>query len=728
VYRLVGFLALGFAASCAHDRVLAAGRNYSVRVVDGDAQSAPAGSLLERGLTVEVLDAAKRPVKAAVIVFRVEGGAVSGATLADSIAVTDGNGRTAAQLRLGATPGTVRVVAFPLGALDRGVTFRATATAGASISGLLPLQVGPGDTLSIAGTALGGVTSAVEIGSARVRPVSGSDGLLRVVVPDCLADGDLAVRVLSGTAWTAPRTVRYAARRRVLTLRPYEATVISAAALGSCVTLSAEGGAEYVLIPQLAGQGTSTASMLARVTAGGTSAASLFAGQPARAASPLSAQAELDARLRDEERRLAPHLHDTEPYLPPMLALTVGSRRGFNVITSLDGTQFTPAVGQLRWVGEHLGIFVDTAAAAAYSDAELGQLGRLYDRELYSTVTEWFGPESDIDKNGRVLVFLTPRVNALVRAEDCGQRGFVTGFFFGRDLLPSLPNSNAGEIFYAMVPDSSAAYSCAHSLAETKRLVSATFIHEMQHMISFFHHVVARGGEAEEPWLNEGLSHIAEEMASKLYEARFPPPTGRSTPEQIFPDSAQPFITPQLLNSYVYLYTTPNHSVTTFAGSGSLEERGAAWLFLRWLGDQKGESIFRQLVQTSQRGIANVEARAGEPFAALFGDFSIALWADSLPGVPRAAVAPRYRFLSRNLRQLMAREAIVANFTEPFPIKPVRVPVGGYAEGSIMPGTMVFGALGPFSPAQPPVQLGFARQDGTFGAGDGAQMAILRVK
>jgi hypothetical protein len=730
VCRLAGFLALGFAASCAHDRVLAAGRNYRLRVVDGDAQSAPAGSLLERSLTVEVLDAARRPVKAAVIVFRVEEGAATGTTIGDSIAVTDANGRAAAQLRLGSTSGAVRVVAFPQGALDRGVTFRATATAGASISGLLPLQVGPGDTLSIAGTALGGTTSMVEIGSARVRPVSGSDGLLRVVVPDCLADGDQAVRVLSGTAWTPPRTVRYTARRRVLTLRPYEAAVISATALGSCVTLSAEGGAEYVLVPQMAVQGTSTASMLARITAGSTSAAALFAGQPARAAAHLSAQAELDARLRDEERRLAPHLHDTaEPYLSPMLALTVGSRRSFNVISSLDGTEFAPAVGQLRWVGDHLGIFVDTVAAAAYSDAELGQLGRLFDRELYSTVTGSFGPESDIDKNGRVLVFLTPRVNSLVRAEDCGQRGFVTGFFYGRDLLPSLPNSNAGEVFYAMVPDSAAAYSCAHSLAETKRLVSATFIHEMQHMISFFHHVVARGGEAEETWLNEGLSHIAEEMASRLYEARFPPPTGRSTAEQIFPDSAQPFITPQLLNSYVYLYTTPNHSVTTFEGSGSLEERGAAWLFLRWLGDQKGETIFRQLVQTSQRGIANVEARAGEPFASLFGDFSIALWADSLPGVPRASVAPRHRFVSRNLRQLMARQAIVAGWTEPFPIKPVRVPVGGYAEGSIMPGTMVFGSLGPFSPAQPPLLLGFARQDGSaFGASDGAQMAILRVK
>ncbi|MHB8838196.1 MAG: hypothetical protein ACYC7F_04515, partial [Gemmatimonadaceae bacterium] len=473
-------------------------------------------------------------------------------------------------------------------------------------------------------------------------------------------------------------------------------------------------------------------STLVRITAGGATAASLF-GEGVEGLRPVlprqGAQGLLDARLRDEERRLAPFARGGEPYQPPMLALTVGSTRNFKVITSLEGDKFTTVMGQLRWVGEHLGIYLDTAASNAYTNDEIDKLGRLFDNELHRTALEWFGPESDLDKNGKVLVFLTPRVNALVAANDCGQFGFVTGFFYGRDLLPSLPNSNAGEIFYAMVPDPVARYSCAHAKSDTQRLVSGTFIHEMQHMVSYFQHVVARGGESEEPWLNEGLSHMAEEMASKLFEARFPPPLGRSTPEQIFPDSAQAFITPQLLNAFVYLNSTASHSVTTYVGSGSLEERGASWLFLRWLGDQKGDAIFRRLVQTSLTGVANVEAHAGEPFATLFGDFSVALWADSLPDVPRSAVSSRYRFLSRNLRQLMAREALVAGFEDPFPLKLVRVPVGGYAEGTIIPGTMVFGSLGPFSPGQPPVMLGFGKSDGgAFGATEGAQVGILRVR
>jgi len=372
---------------------------------------------------------------------------------------------------------------------------------------------------------------------------------------------------------------------------------------------------------------------------------------------------------------------------------------------------------------------VDTAASTAYSDAQLEQLGQLFDNDLYRTDVDAFGAESDIDGNGKVLVFMTPRVNALVPAGDCAGKGFVTGFFYGRDLLPSLSNSNAGEIFFSLVPDPGGQYSCSHAALDVMRLVPGTFVHEFQHMISFFQHVVARAGESEEHWINEGLSHIAEELVSRLFEQRYPAPLGRSTPTQLFPDSASAFISPQMLNTYIYLNNTPNHSVTTFIGSGSIEERGAAWLFLRWLGDQKGEPIFQRLVQTSLTGVANIEARAGEPFARLFGDFSIAVYADSIPFLPRGVVAPRYRFLSRNIRQLMARQATISGFPNQFPLVPVFVPFAGYAEGPIIPGTMVYGVLGPLGLGQGPVVLDFFRTNGVpFARAEGAQLAVLRIR
>lgn len=684
-------------------------------------------------MTVEVRDAAGGPVKAGIIVFRLSSGAMSGASVDDSIAVTDVAGRATGMLRLGTQEGAVTVRAYPLGADNRGVTFTATATAGPTLTGVLPYTVGPGDTLSIAGSALGGVDADVQIGTTWVRPVTGTAALLRVVVPNCLADGMLDVRVRSGTAWTSTARIAYTSRRRTLALRPYDAMVIDASTVASCVMLAGESGAEYMLVPHLASSASSPVSTMARISAGGVSGRALYGIFSERAPLPevteASAQTALDKALRDQEAQLAPLARDVVLSQVATSPLTVGSRRTFSVQTSLDGSTFAKATGALRWLGDHVAIYVDTVTAAQYTDGELAQLGRLFDRELYSTVTTTFGPEPDIDKNGHVIVFMTPHVNALVPGTQCVPRRYVTGFFSGRDLIASAANSNAGELFYALVPDIAGRFSCPNTKAEVMRLVTGTFIHEMQHMISYFHHVVARHGEPEDLWLNEGLSHIAEETASRLFEARFPPPSGRSVEGQLFPDSAQAYITPQLQNAYVYLNSTANNSVTTFEETGSMEERGAAWLFLRWLADHKGETIFSRLVQTPRHGIANVEAVANESFGALFGDFSIALWADSLVGVSRERVPARYRFLSRNLRQLMARQAFITGWDEPFPVKTVRVPLGGFAEGPLVPGTMVFGTLGPFTTGQSPVALTFSKKDGApFAAGDGAQLGIFRVK
>ena len=725
--------ALSLVAGCGHERVLSAARDYQLLVTSGEVQTAPAGSLLPRPLSVVVHDVAGLPVRGTIVVFRVTRGAASGAVVLDSLAVTNDLGVATADLRLGARPDTVEVLAFPLGVESRAVALRAIASGGPTLSGVLPASVGPGDTLALAGSMLGGAGAMVEIGPVRVAPVSGGDGELRVIVPACLPAGGLNVRVLNGTAWTEPRPIVFVPRRGPLKLKRFEVAVIGAGELASCATLSAEGGgAQYILVPQLASHAALPTESIVRVSAGGESLAALLGGTGGGAAwrsDERGAQESWDFHLREAERRLAPLARGAESHRPPLMALTVGSMRTFRVISDLDGEKFSAASGRLRWLGKHLGIYVDTAASGAFTETQLDQLGKLFDNDLYRTDVEAFGPESDIDRNDRVLVFLTPRVNALVPASDCGAKGFVTGFFYGRDLIPSLSNSNGGEIFYAMVPDPGGQYSCSHSAPDVMRFVPGTFVHEFQHMISFFHHVVARAGETETHWVNEGLSHIAEELVSRLFERRYPAPLGRSTLSQLFPDSASGFISPQMLNSYVYLNNSAVHSVTTFAGSGSIEERGAVWLFLRWLGDQKGEFIYQRLVQTSMTGVGNIEARAGEPFARLFGDFSIAVYADSTPEAPRNVVASRYRFLSRNLRQLMARQATVSGFSRAFPIAPVRVPFGGYAEGPIIPGTMVYSMLGPLGAEQGPAVLNFFRTNGLpFAPGEGAQIGVFRIR
>src|SRR5262249_46001497 len=137
------------------------------------------------------------------------------------------------------------------------------------------------------------------------------------------------------------------------------------------------------------------------------------------------------------------------------------------------------------------------------------------------------------------------------------------------------------------------------------------------------------------------------------------------------PDSAWPFMRTDLTSAYHFLESSGTYSVTAPdpTGYGALEERAAAWLFLRWLADGKGDDVLRRLVQTTAGGGPDVEAPAGEPFASLFGDFSLALWADSIPGAARTATPARDRFASRNLRALFwSLFASSSGLFHPYPI------------------------------------------------------------
>src|SRR5437762_2359997 len=139
----------------------------------------------------------------------------------------------------------------------------------------------------------------------------------------------------------------------------------------------------------------------------------------------------------------------------------------------------------LMKIGQHIAIYVDTAAPTpGLSQSDLDALRAVFDTRLYQIDTTAFGRESDIDHNGVVIVLMTNGVNELVKAADCSS-GVVAGYFYGADIDPFWgPQFNNGEIFYALVPDPvPTLQSCSHTVAEVKRLVPVTFIHEFQHYL-----------------------------------------------------------------------------------------------------------------------------------------------------------------------------------------------------------------------------------------------------
>ena len=519
-------------------------------------------------------------------------------------------------------------------------------------------------------------------------------------------------------------------------MAPFQARTFRSSELNECAWVTGT-GAKYLVVPQFA-TATGTRSLIRYAIGNG---GSLTAAARAMESQPLSPAARLDNVLRQIERTLAPNAGQAARELRARaLALQavrgpalqqVGTTRTFRVLSAIPANSqqqltFATVTATLRFAGQNILIYVDQQApsgANGLSDSVITKLGTWFDRDLYTIGVNTFGSESDIDANDRVIVLMTPVVNGLTPRTDCDV--VISGFFFGLD-LEDLPNSNRGEVFYSLVPDPQGQFSCPRSVAIVEGSTPPTFIHEFQHMISYNQHTIVRpGGLDEDTWLTEGLSHIAEEVAARFYDNKYP----NLPPGRLFSDTANIFINNDLANGYQFLESTPTTSLTLFESTGTLEERGAAWLFLRWLADQKDSTIFGRLVQTNLTGIANIENVAAESFPVLFGDWAIALWTDSIPGHPRTSVPARNRYKSRNLRQIYARLNAIAPqvFPRVYPLVLRPLGVGASLESSMYPGTMEY--FETTSPAaDPAIGFRFSRTDGqVFAASLRAQLGLFRL-
>jgi hypothetical protein len=387
---------------------------------------------------------------------------------------------------------------------------------------------------------------------------------------------------------------------------------------------------EFLLVPQAA---TGTPGRKSSFWLRG---ATLPAGAPAPAVAAPAAQPAPAERfhqfLRERERQL---YLSTPPaarrYAAPPVALgppVLGSKRTFNsVCDTIDCSKKVSVTATARKVGLHIAIYVDDMAPPnGLTDADLTALSDEFDTRLYAIDTTAFGGfESDIDNNIVVIVLMTNQVNELVSASQCQNTGFVTGYFYGADLIPG--QGNNGEIFYSIVADPAPATlpSCEHSVSQVKSLLPVTFVHEFQHMISFHQHT-SRDGDPEVLWLNEALSHFAEERAGRSFLP------GDST-------TFCEYVKGDLSNAGKYFSDPVSHYLLATEGVGTLAERGAMWLFLRYLVDQTAAStslpedtITRRLVQTTLTGAANVEAVTGQSFAETVTRWALANYVSDLPG------------------------------------------------------------------------------------------------
>ncbi|HET7456750.1 MAG TPA: IPT/TIG domain-containing protein, partial [Gemmatimonadaceae bacterium] len=710
---------------------------YSLAVGAGDLQLTPVGSRTAEPLAVHVSDAGGASVKGVLVRFRLVAGI--GARLDDSAAVTGIDGVARVELTVGSQPlDTVKVFAFVPGQEARGVTLRAVPTAAPTLTSLTPASFATGDTVLLGGTGLGGAASGDQLffGGVPGRVIGAGDGGgLLAIVPPCVAPGPVQVQLRVGGAPAVSISGTYVASA-VMALVPLEGATVPAANVGGCVSLPGD-GARYVLVPNYA-LGDSRAATPFLLGGSGTVATPLVQARGHQSVRG-DAQQRFDRMLRLEGQEMAATAAasaraDGGQLGAALPALTLGSTRTFKVYGDLNGSTFKSATATLKFIGTNVLVYVDNdAPSSGFGDDELTKFGNLFDQTLYGIDVRAFGAESDVDHNGHVIMLLSPHVNELTDATGGCSNGIIVGFFTYYDLVSKSPNSNQGEVFYSVVPDPLGTRGCPISLTRARDLIPATFVHEFQHMISYNQHVLVRGGAAEAVWADEGMSHMAEELASRYYEDKYPGTQGRTDPNQLFPDSSQAFVLGDLENAFLYMNQSRYSSVTNFAAEGSLDERGGAWLFLRWLADHKGDDVLSRIVQSGDTGKRNVARKSGEDFARLFGDFSMALYTDSLPGVPRASVPARYRFTSRNLRQIFARLYLLGapDVTAPFPITPPELEFNSTASvsGALPGGTMDFYFL--TTPAgSSNVSLKFLEggsPPGPFDPRLGAQLGVFRL-
>jgi hypothetical protein len=503
-------------------------------------------------------------------------------------------------------------------------------------------------------------------------------------------------------------------------------TTVDPATDSGCVRFAANAStidsAEYLVVAQSAAgtSGQSSPFRLQGGTATATAAALVAAG-----ASPATRSENavlFDARMRSMARNrsypfVPAALQAAAPVGAAMAPPTVGSLRVFKVCGNLSCSSIKNVAAKARVVGQHIAVYVDTLAPAAGLDsAELDSLKQVFDTRLYPIDTTAFGGVSDIDSNSVVIVLMTGVVNSLVSRTQCRQSGFVAGFFFAGDLDPTVSSQfNHGEVFYSIVADPDSTLSCPHTAAQLDNLTPVTFVHEFQHMISFDQHVLVRGGNTEEGWLDEGLSKYAEELAGRSY----------------LPGNNQQFsnyVIGDLFDANEYLHAPSSSPLLIPEDTGSLADIGASWLFTRYLVDQFGSGLSLKLHQTTLTGSANVAAQTGQPFTTLVTRWALANWVSDLPSFSAPA---ELQYSSWHFRTTFAslNSQDPADFPNPYPL----VPGTGAGSQVSITGTLTSGS-GAYvrvfqAPSGPAFSLRFTRDGSTaLPAALAPRLDIIRIR
>ena len=245
--------------------------------------------------------------------------------------------------------------------------------------------------------------------------------------------------------------------------------------------------------------------------------------------------------------------------------------------------------------------------------------------------------DANLSGTGRIVMLFTPVINT----EFPNLEAFVTSCDFLTTADCSA--SNLTEVFYAVVPtlaitpDGSDPRYDSRTPAGWFNYIRGTLIHESKHITAYAEKFSrASFPNLEESWLEEGTAQIATELyARTVYGTTW---KGDATYRQtlycevrLCPGYSFAMFSPF---AFLYDYEAQADSLSPI-NSGHTDPTiyGSAWLMARWAIDTYAAnepSFLKGIVQqVSTTGVANLEARTGQP------------WTKLLKGIGRLQVAAR---------------------------------------------------------------------------------------
>jgi hypothetical protein len=323
----------------------------------------------------------------------------------------------------------------------------------------------------------------------------------------------------------------------------------------------------------------------------------------------------------------------------------------------------TMRTGTVKVVATRAVIVADNAnPSGGFTDAEYAEIAAEFDNFVHPLMVATFGAPVDIDANtGRSIIFYTRAVNELTPA---GSQSVVGGFFHPRDLFPKVgpdpnsteddcPTSNEAEMFYMLVPDPNGEVNTNVRTKESVRRSTVGVLgHEYQHLINASRRIYVNNATSfEDVWLNEGLSHIAEELM--FYSA-----SGLGPRQNIMLTtlrSSQTIL--NAVNAYqvsnlgrLIEYVEDPEARAPYANDDELATRGATWELLRYAADRNSKpqpQIWMELANSRGAGISNFTAVFGGEFLPLVRDWAIAQYMDdAVSQAPAVHQYPSWHFRS----------------------------------------------------------------------------------